>query len=189
MSGSEQNFLSGWRLTAVRILSLVATIGITVYIYSLGDEVEKLKAFSYPGIFLISILTNATLIMPAPGVAITFAMGGVFNPYGVALAAGAGATLGELTGYLAGFSGQGLVEENPTYEKLENWTRKHGGWAIFTLALIPNPVFDLAGIAAGVLGIPLSKFLLWVLAGKVLKMLAFSLAGAGMIGWLNELIP
>ncbi len=78
MSATEQEFLSGWRLTAVRILSLAAVIGITVYIYSLGDEVEKLKRFSYPGIFLLSVLTNATLIMPAPGVAITFAMGGIF---------------------------------------------------------------------------------------------------------------
>lgn len=186
---SEQKFLSGWRLTAIRILSLLAVIGITVYIYSLGDEVEKLRAYSYPGIFLISILANATIIMPAPGIAITFAMGAVFNPYGVALAAGAGATLGELTGYMAGFSGQGIVEDNPTYQKLESWTRRYGGWTIFALALIPNPLFDLAGVAAGVLGMPVHKFLLWALGGKILKMLAFSLAGAGTIGWLSEIIP
>jgi len=178
-------FLSGWRLTAIRILSLLVVIGITVYIYSLGDEAEKLKSYSYPGIFLLSILANATIIMPAPGIAITFAMGAVFNPFGVALAAGAGATIGELTGYMAGFSGQGIVDENPTYKRLEGWTKRFGGWAIFFLALIPNPLFDLAGVAAGALGMPVHHFLIWAFAGKTLKMLAFSLAGAGTLDWFT----
>ena len=37
-------------------------------------------------------------------------MGAIFNPIGVAVAAGLGAAIGELSGYLAGFSGQGVVE-------------------------------------------------------------------------------
>ncbi|MBN1267681.1 MAG: VTT domain-containing protein [Anaerolineales bacterium] len=184
---TESKFLSGWRLTVIRILSLFLVIGITVYIFLLGDEAEKLKSYSYPGIFVLSILANATIILPAPGIAITFAMGAVFNPIGVALAAGAGATIGELTGYLAGFSGQGIIEDNQTYQRLEGWTKKHGGIAIFLLALIPNPLFDFAGVAAGALGMPVYKFLLWVLAGKILKMLAFSLAGAGSIQWLDQI--
>lgn len=183
----ENKFLSGWRLTVIRILSFLLVIGITIYIYSLGDEAEKLKSYSYPGIFLLSILANATIIMPAPGIAITFAMGAVFNPVGVALAAGAGATIGELTGYLAGFSGQGIIDDNPTYQRLEGWTKKYGGGAIFILALIPNPLFDLAGVAAGALGMPIHRFLLWALAGKILKMLAFSLAGAGTIDWFDTI--
>ena len=43
--------------------------------------------------------------MPIPGVIFTSAMGAVFNPFWVAIATGCGAVLGELTGYLAVFSG------------------------------------------------------------------------------------
>jgi len=82
-----QPWLSGWRLTAARLLAVVGVIAITLYIVSIRDEVERLAAYGYPGIFLLSVLANATVILPAPGVAITFAMGAVFHPVGVALAA------------------------------------------------------------------------------------------------------
>ena len=44
-------------------------------------------------------------------------MGAVFNPIGVALAAGAGAAIGELAGYLIGYSGQGVSRERKIYQK------------------------------------------------------------------------
>jgi membrane protein DedA with SNARE-associated domain len=45
------------------------------------------------------------------------------------------------------------------------------------LALVPNPVFDLGGIAAGTLRFPLWKFLVSCAAGKVIKNILFALAG------------
>lgn len=178
-------FLSGWRLTAVRLLSLAVVIAITVYIYSIRTEVARFQAAGYPGIFLLSILANATVILPAPGIALTFTFGSIFNPLGVALAAGAGAALGELTGYLAGFSGQGIVDDLKMYDRLEHWTERFGGLAVLVLAFIPNPFFDLAGAAAGALGMSVTKFLLWAFIGKTLKMMMFAYAGAFSINWLD----
>ena len=180
---------SNWRLHLLQALALLAVIAITVYIFTLGDEAEKLQSYSYPGIFLLSLLSNATIILPAPGIAITFAMGAVFNPWAVAVTAGAGAALGELTGYLAGFSGSEIVSNNRTYETLKAWTQKYGSWAIMLIAFIPNPVFDLAGIAAGALKMPVLKFLLAVLIGKILKMLIFAYAGAGSMDWITTIFP
>lgn len=185
---SRASWLSGRRLTAARILAFLAVVGITVYIFSIQEEAEKLARFGYPGVFLLSILANATIILPAPGIAITFAAGAVFNPYGVALAAGAGSALGELTGYAAGFSGQGVVDDTRIYQRLKDWTERFGGWPILFLAIIPNPLFDLAGAAAGALRIPVSKFLLWVWVGKTIKMLIFALAGNYSIDWLLKLV-
>ena len=54
---------------------------------------------------MLSILSNATVLIPLPGVLLTSAMGAVFNPVYVALAAGSGAALGELSGYMAGVGG------------------------------------------------------------------------------------
>jgi membrane protein DedA with SNARE-associated domain len=114
-------------------------------------------------------------------------MGAVFNPLLVALAAGTGSALGELTGYMAGFSGQGVAERTPFYERLEAWTEKFGGWTILILAFIPNPVFDIAGAAAGALKMPIYKFLFWAWIGKTLKMLLFAYAGAYSVDWLLQL--
>jgi uncharacterized membrane protein YdjX (TVP38/TMEM64 family) len=104
-------------------------------------------------------------------------MGAVFNPFWVAVTAGSGAAIGEISGYLAGAAGQFVVENKDWYNKIMNAMRKYGGWIILVLAFIPNPLFDLAGVAAGVLRIPLWKFLLFCGIGKILKMLLFSYSG------------
>ncbi|NIM92557.1 MAG: hypothetical protein GTO18_02425 [Anaerolineales bacterium] len=185
---SKKTWLSGWRLTVARILALAVVIAITLFVFSIrgSAELEKLAGYGYFGIFVISILANATLILPAPAIAIVFAMGAVFNPLGVALAAGTGSAIGELTGYLAGFSGQGIAERTAIYDQMEDWTERYGGLTIFILAFIPNPLFDIAGIAAGALGMPIVQFFLWSWLGKFLKMLIFAYAGSSSSEWLME---
>jgi len=172
------------RLFFVRLLVLVFVIAISVYVFSIRDKAQELAKYGYPGIFLLSILANGTVILPAPGILFVFAMGAVFNPAAVALAAGLGAALGELTGYLAGFSGQGVVKNIKIYEQLKNWMERHktlAYLAILILAFIPNPLFDLAGMASGALKIPVSRFLFFCAIGKILKMLMFAYAGASTL--------
>ena len=90
------------RTRLLRVLALVFALGLTLALYLNRDKVQHLQGYGYFGIFLISLLTNATLILPVPGVLITSAMGAVFNPFWVAVAAGSGAALGEL-GIFSGF--------------------------------------------------------------------------------------
>jgi len=173
--------LTGWRLTVVRVLVLLLVVGLTVFLFINRDRVKELEALGYPGVFLVSLLANATLILPVPGVLFTSAMGAVFNPYLVALAAGTGATLGELTGYMAGFSGQGVIENRKWYDKVTSWMTKYGGITVLVLAFIPNPVFDIAGMVAGALRMPMWKYLIFSWIGKVGKMLLFALGRAELI--------
>jgi membrane protein DedA with SNARE-associated domain len=111
-------------------------------------------------------------------------MGSVFNPIGVAIAAGTGAALGELTGYLAGFSGQAVVERVEIYERLTSWMKKNGSLTILVLAAIPNPFFDLAGVAAGSLKMHVARFLFWCWIGEMIKMAIFAFAGARSLDFL-----
>lgn len=174
----------------VRLLALTLVIAISIYVFSIRDQAAELAKFGYPGIFLLSILANATVLLPAPGVLFVFAMGAVFNPYWVAVAAGLGAAIGELSGYLAGFSGQAVVEKAETYRRILDWMKRHphlSNLAILGLSFFPNPLFDLAGIAAGTLKIPLSRFLFFCALGKILKMLMFALAGASSLNQLFEI--
>jgi membrane protein DedA with SNARE-associated domain len=178
---------TGIGIAVLRILALAVVIGITVYIYSIRGRVSEFAAYGYPGIFLVMLLANATVIIPAPGVAVVFAMGHIFNPMLVALAAGTGGAIGELSGYLAGFSGQAIVENTKIYDRVTPWVQKYGEWAILVLSAFPNPFFDLAGIAAGVAKIPVWKFLLFCWIGQLIKMSMFAYAGAYSINWLMGL--
>jgi membrane protein YqaA with SNARE-associated domain len=173
--------LSGWRLNLLRAAALLLAVGISVSVFVFRDEVRKMEAWGYPGVFLVALLSNATIILPVPGVLFTSLMGAVIHPFGVALAAGSGAALGEISGYMAGFSGQGVIERSPAHLRIEGWMRKYGQWAILFLAIIPNPFFDLAGVVAGALKMPLWRFLLFCWIGQVIKMLFFAYGGAALL--------
>ncbi|MDD2921255.1 MAG: VTT domain-containing protein [Anaerolineales bacterium] len=190
MSPSKNPKRSSVRTTILRVVALIVVVAITVYIFSIRDHVEEFAAYGYPGIFLIMLMANATVFLPAPGVAVVFAMGGVsaFHPLLVALAAGTGGAIGELSGYLAGFSGQAIVERADVYEKINPWIQKYGGWAVLVLSAIPNPFFDIAGIAAGMAKMPLWKFLLFCWVGQIIKMALFAYAGAYSIDWAMKFL-
>lgn len=173
--------------TILRILAVLAVVGITVYIYSIRDRVEEFTQYGYSGIFVVMLLANATVFLPAPGVAVVFAMGSVFNPLGVAFAAGAGGAIGELTGYLAGYGGQAAVENTKIYNRILPWVQKYGAWVILVLSSVPNPFFDMAGIAAGIARIPFWQFLLACWVGQTIKMTMFAYAGAYSIDWIANL--
>jgi membrane protein DedA with SNARE-associated domain len=177
---------SKFLMNLLRLLALFAVVGITLFIYSIRDRVEEFAAFGYPGIFLIAMFANATVLLPAPGVALIYAMGAIFNPLGVGLAAGLGGTVGELSGYLAGFSGQAVVERTEVYNRIKPWVDRYGGWAIMVLSAIPNPFFDVAGIAAGIAKMPLPAFLLFTGIGQLVKMTLFALAGHYSISFLSN---
>ena len=173
------------RVTVLRVLSLVLVLVISVFLFVNRDELKDIQVYGYPGIVVLSFLANATLILPVPGILITSLMGTVFNPFWVGIAAGTGAALGEITGYMAGFSGQAVIENRKWYDRITLWMKKYGDITIFFLALIPNPFFDAGGIIAGALKIPLWRFLLWCWLGKVIKMIGFALAGAEVMRWIS----
>jgi uncharacterized membrane protein YdjX (TVP38/TMEM64 family) len=165
---------------AWRVLLLVAVMALTIVLLLNREKIQHLESYGYPGIFLLSILTNATILIPLPGVIFTSAMGAIFNPFWVAIASGSGAALGELSGYMAGVGGQVWLTNLDWYQRLEGWIKKYDNWPIILLAFIPNPLFDMAGFIAGAAKMPLWKFLLFTWIGKIAKMLLFAYLGAGI---------
>lgn len=172
----------------LRILVVIIVIGITVGLFIFRDRVANLAGYGYLGAFLISLISSATIILPIPGLVVIFALGATYNPYLVGLAAGAGSALGEITGYLAGYSGQIVLRNSKTYLRMEQWMKRRGSIIIFVLAFVPNPLFDLAGAAAGVLRYPLWKFLAVCFLGKTPKSILVALAGAWTLEWVRELL-
>ena len=165
----------------MRLIILIVVISLTIVLIVNRNKVQHLGVYGYPGIFLISVLANATIIIPIPGIILTSAMGAIFNPFLVAFSAGAGSTVGELTGYLAGVGGQAVVGDKAWYKKTRGWMTKYGDFTIFILSLIPNPLFDLAGMIAGSMKISIWRFMFWCFFGKFLKMLLFAYTGAKLL--------
>ena len=167
---------SRWRRWTPRVLALLLALAISITIFALRDRIAQIGAYGYPGVFLISVLASATIVLPAPSL----------NPVLVGLAAGLGEALGELVGYLAGYSGSAVIEDRARYAQLERLERRYGVWVIFILSVIPNPFFDLAGIAAGMLKFSVLRFFIACWLGKTIKTILVALAGAGAWGAVTQ---
>lgn len=160
-----------------RFLAFLLAFSITVFIFLLRDRLAGYERYGYLGVFLINLLGSGTVVLPVPALLVVYLGGGVWNPLLVGLVGGLASALGELTGYLLGYSGQGAIENQALYTRMKGWMRRNGFLTILILSIIPNPVFDVAGIAAGALRFPLRLFFLSALIGKSVKMVALAYAG------------
>ena len=183
---AKRPFLS--RELLLRILVIIIVLGLTAGIFVFRDRVANLAGYGYLGAFLISLISSATILVPVPGIAVVFALGATYNPYLVGVAAGAGSAIGELSGYMAGYSGQIVVKDSRTYLRMEEWMKRRGSIVIFVLSFVPNPIFDLAGMAAGVLRYPLWKFITVCFLGKTPKFILVALAGAWALNGVLEFL-
>jgi membrane protein YqaA with SNARE-associated domain len=161
-------------------LTLIGTILLTVALILLVPVtvLEQLGQYGYVGVFLFVLLSNATIVLPSPALAATFLAGKTLDPLLVGIISGLAAGIGESTGYLAGASGSQLIRSR-FYPRIERWVARWGTLAIFALALPPNPLFDLAGIAAGTLRMRFRSFIVACTLGKTVRFL--------VIAWLGSL--
>jgi len=177
-SGGEK----GLRKKLIPLLTLLLVIAIWVGIFYFYQRYpgrfDELRGYGYLGAFLLSLLFNATIVLPMGAIGIVFALGAVLPlPAVVGLAGGVGAAIGEITGYMAGYSGRGIAQRTRMYSRVEGWVRRWGALAIFIFSIVPF-AFDLVGIAAGVLRFPFWKFLLLCWLGRTILYIGAALAGA-----------
>ena len=170
----------------LRASGLILVVGLTLLIALNSDWVASFGSLGYAGAFLAMLASNATLILPAPGLIIVFALGSSLNPVLVGLCAAFGASLGELTGYITGVSGLVVIENTPAAHRIKYWMERNGALTIFTLSIFPNPFFDLAGLMAGAGKMPVWKFLTTAFLGKSIQSIMIALAGALSLGWVEQ---
>jgi len=175
----------GLRKKLIPLLVLLLVIAIWVCIFYFyqhyPDMFDELKGYGYLGAFLLSLLFNATVILPMGAIGVVIALGAVLPlPVVVGLAGGIGAAIGEITGYMAGYSGRGIAQRSPLYGRVESWVRRWGELAIFVFSIVPF-AFDLVGIAAGVLRFPFWKFFILCWLGRTILYIGAALVGAW--GW------
>jgi membrane protein DedA with SNARE-associated domain len=157
------------------------------------------EQFGYLGVFVISFVGSVSVIFPIPYTIVIFFLGGVLDPFFVAISGGLGAALGEFSGYALGYYGRSVVnkERQKKMGYMVKLFDKCGPAAIFIFALTPLPD-DLLFIPLGVMRYPFVKAFVPSLLGKTLMtfILAYSgqqsidliLAIFGDSGWLGTVI-
>ncbi|UCH87191.1 MAG: VTT domain-containing protein [Dehalococcoidia bacterium] len=187
---------AAWRLEYSLLIFVVALMTVFAFAFFYFQvEVTRLKDYGYVGVFIISFIGAASMILPTPALASVVGGGAILNSYlgiptfvWVGIVAGLGEALGEFTGYAAGYGGRIVIQQRPEYKRVQGWMERHGVITMFVMSVIPNPLFDVAGAMAGVVRMPLGRFFLAVLAGKVIKDMYIAAVGDFGIGVLGGLL-
>ena len=186
VAGRIRRLVFRWQAAVVLVVA-ASVVGLLLIPEPTFDR-EYFERVGYPGLFLVTMVANASIILPTPGFLAVVVAGAVLNPWLVALIGALGMTIGELTGYLVGRAGSSTISKEKEEGEESRWSRwtgfskrlvgRWGVFGIFVLAVLPNPLFDIAGIAAGAVRMGVAKFLAATFAGRLIRtsLLAYSSA-------------
>jgi len=187
-----QEWLVKHRDAIVRVAMISVVVGFVVLglvMWATGGL--NFRTVGYPGIWFFNFIGSASIFVPVPGLA-AVCVGGLpalgLNLVAVGVIAGSAQALGELSGYIAGLTGQGLVQRSRYYPRMERWMRRHGTVILFFMAVIPNPVFDIAGMAAGSTGYSVRKFLAVLFVAKSLRSVGIAYGCYHGVSFVERLI-
>lgn len=175
------------------LLTVFVTLALAVLIVVKWEAVQEMAGYGYAGLFLISALGGATVLIPVPMLAIQFAMGGVLMPWFgpmfmapvfVGIVAGLAETIGALTIYLTGYGG-GMPMANASgegrfqraYLRLMGLMERKGKLTLFLVSAIINPFFYPVSLAAGAVRFGVKKYFAICWAGKTIKCTGIAYAG------------
>src|SRR4051812_29049106 len=170
------------RPALIGLVALLFNIGLFLWLGTSAarDWVATLGGYTYLGVFLITAIANATVIIPVPYLAIIASIAAHSDNLGLVILAGAlGSALGESVAFFVGRSGRGVVEDTHFYRWVQRQMRHP--WrafaVLFGLSAPPNPAFDVAGLAAGALGLPYWLFFSAVFLGRIIRIGLIALVG------------
>lgn len=184
LPSSAQSAFPGWRrwVRPLLVILAVALLNVLAYLILTPERIELLGTLGYASAFTVAGIANATVVIPVPYYPIIARLGQVFDVWGVVLAAAAGSALGESVAFFVGRAGQGTARKTRFYIWVQD--QLHHPWraalVLFLLAAPPNPAFDVAGLLAGALGLPLWLFLGSVFLGRLIRMGMVVLVGLGI---------
>ena len=186
--------LNRWLKLALALLVLIGVSFALAYwfnmmVKSLHLPLDRYAWLAYQVVFGVALFANLTIMAPVPiAMTVMITVAAKWNPALAALAAALGGSIGELSGYYAGYAGRKIAFSNDfvPYSRVERWVNRYGAWAIMFLAFQPIIPFDVGGLIAGAAKMPMRKFMPALFAGKLPKYLLLAYAGVGLIHFLPK---
>ena len=138
--------------------------------------------YRYLGVFAISLIGTASIIIPIPYTILIFNLSisypNEWDPILLTIAGGLGSAIGEMSGYTLGYFGRKIVnkERQRKMTYLVKIFDRYGPLAIFVFALTPLPD-DLLYIPLGVLRYKFYKAFIPTLIGKLLMIFIIAYFG------------
>lgn len=179
------------RINPKKVLSVLFGIVFAVimsapYIFY-REQIQQIALVGYLSVVIACAISNISILLPSSSTLIVVAAASSLNPILCVLAGGLGTALGEQSSYICGRIGRrGFDDTGKKEKKVLKWMEKHDALTVFVFAFLPLPIFDIVGIAAGVLRMNWIKYLLSAVLGKTLK---FLLAVIGVYYILPALLP
>jgi membrane protein DedA with SNARE-associated domain len=160
-------------------ICLAVTIALSVVIIHHANYIAQIAQWGYLGLFIISVLTNGTFILPGFGIILTFTLGGVLNPAIVGAVAGIGEAIGAIGAYFTGYAGRGLIGDGNSglYVRFSNIVERHGSKAIFFVSSVLSPLFYPFAVFLGALRFGWIRFFLATWAGRTAKSMVLAYLG------------
>lgn len=159
-------------------LEIAIAVSIAAIVLLFSGQIEEFGDWGYLGAFIISLMGSATILIPVPSWAVVVGLGKVLDPLLLGIVAGTGSAIGELTAYLFGNGVAAItIRKRKDFQKYQEWIKKNDLWAIFLLSFLPNPLFDLAGLAAGAAKVHWLRFVVVCAVGRILRFILFGYAG------------
>ncbi|MFC1965411.1 YqaA family protein [Chloroflexota bacterium] len=190
----QHNRIHWLRLAITIFVAVTLSFGLAYLLQNLLAKYDfplyKFEWLAYSVIFGIALVTNLSILVPVPIIiSIMVAAAATWNPILIALFGSIGGTIGEISGYYAGYLGKEIAipGEAVWYKRVEHWVQRWGMWAIFIVSLQPLIPFDVGGIIAGVTRMPIHKFLFAVWLGKFPRYVLVTYAGIGLIQFMPSL--
>ena len=171
----ESNYQQHWLAQHQKFLTRVSPLLISAAFIATGLVLWATGTFNietagYASIWLLSFIAAALIFLPVSALAaVCVAVAVDLNPFVVAVVAASAESIGELTGYLAGMGGKAIFDRNRFYLRFKNLFSRYAAFTLLFGSAIPNPLFDVMGVAAGSILYPVKKFLVLVCIGKTLK--------------------
>lgn len=165
----------------IAVAGVIGLIGLNIAVYLAPIDYTALTSFAYVGAFLVCFVANAVVAIPVPYIPIIAHIGATADSAAVVVALGAlGSALGESVAFLVGRAEEGLVSEHPLYKRLHRLAERKwlAGLVLFGLAVPLNPLFDVAGLAAGAMGMRYRVFFVAVFAARIVRLALIVWIGA-----------
>lgn len=176
------------RAVVMLILAIVISVAVILLSARFRDALLAFGQLGLIGLFVLSVVGNATVLIPAPVFVVACAAAPIYGILATGIVSGIGSAVGEMTGYMAGYGGTAVLPQGKIYQRMHNLMERFGPLVIFVLALLPNPMFDVGGLIAGILKMHPFTFFLATAAGKAIRLTLVALACNGGLPLLTQFI-